>query len=224
MPPTTSSTSTKRTSKRVSHRRSITTSARWRTSRSRARPELGADAEDLTAFRFADGEWQALDTEVASETDQRVTLEFETPGFSYFAVSATSDPTAAFDAPGEVEAGGDVELDASASEDEYGEIVSYDWSVNGESLSGETTTATLDEAGDVDVELTVTNDAGETDTTTQTVSVLEADGTDGTDGTGGTDGTDEQPDDGGLGTGVIAGIVLLIIIAIAGVALYSAQE
>ncbi|EMA66030.1 Muc19 precursor [Halorubrum aidingense JCM 13560] len=168
--------------------------------------EIGAPAEDLTAFRFADGEWQALDTDVVEETDAGATVEFETPGFSYFAVSATGEPTAAFDAPGEVDAGDDVELDASASEDEYGEIASYDWSVGGESLSGETATTTLDDAGDVDVELTVTNDAGETDTTTQTISVLE---------TGDGDGTaDPTPEDDGLPVGLIGGIVVLLLVLV----------
>ena len=180
--------------------------------------EIGADAEDLTAFRFADGEWQPLETEVANETNQRVALEFEAPGFSYFAVSATSAPTAAIDAPSEVDAGTEVTLDASGSSTEYGEITSYDWSVDGESLSGETATATLDEAGDVTVELTVTNDAGETDTASTTITVEQTDdgtdGTDGGDGTDGTDGGDDSTDDGIPGFGPLVALVALVAAAL----------
>ena len=174
--------------------------------------EIGADAEDLTAFRFADGEWQTLDTEVADENDQRVVVEFQTPGFSYFAVSATGEPTAAIDAPSEIEAGDEVTLDASGSETEYGEIVSYDWSVDGESLSGETATATLDEAGDVSVELTVENDAGETDTASATITVTQVDDGDGT-GTGDGDGGDggDGDDGGNLGLALVLVLFGLLI-------------
>ena len=173
---------------------------------------IGADAEDLTAFRFADGEWQTLDTEVADENDQRVVVEFQTPGFSYFAVSATGEPTAAIDAPSEIEAGDEVTLDASGSETEYGEIVSYDWSVDGESLSGETATATLDEAGDVSVELTVENDAGETDTASATITVTQVDDGDGT-GTGDGDGGDggDGDDGGNLGLALVLVLFGLLI-------------
>ena len=176
--------------------------------------ELGADAEDLTALRFAGGEWQPLETEVADENDQRVVLEFETSGFSYFAVSATGEPTAAIDAPSEVDAGTEVTLDASGSSTEYGEIASYDWSVDGESLSGETATTTLDEAGDVSVELTVTNDAGETDTASATITVAQTDDGDGTDGADGTDGDDTGTDDGIPGFGPLVALVALVAAAL----------
>jgi len=122
-------------------------------------------------------------------------------------VSAVSEPTAAIDAPGEVEPGTEVTLDASGSEDKYGEIVSYDWSVDGESLSGETATATLDEPGDVSVELTVENDAGETNSASATISVAQAD--DGADGSDGDDGDDGIP-----GFGPVVALVALVAAAL----------
>ena len=135
------------------------------------------------------------------------------PLLSYFSVSATSEPTAAIDAPAEVEDGDEVTFDGSASEDEYGEIVSYEWTVDGESLSGETATTTLENPGDVDVELTVTNDAGETDTTSATISVLEEDVDDGV----------EDPDD---GPSTILGVFVILLVIVLGVggALYAQRR
>ncbi len=177
--------------------------------------ETGADADDLRMNRYNadEGEWQSLETEPLEQTDTHVRLEAETPGFSYFSVSATSEPTAAIDAPAEVEEGDEVTLDGSTSEDEYGEIVSYDWTVDGESLSGETATTTLENPGDVDVELTVTNDAGETDTTSTTISVLEEDVGD----------EIEDPDD---GPSTILGlfVILLVIVLVVGGVLYAQRR
>jgi len=177
--------------------------------------EVGADADDLRINRYNadEGEWQGLETEPLGQTDTHVRVEAETPGFSYFSVSATSEPTAAIDAPAEVEEGDEVTFDGSASEDEYGEIVSYEWTVDGESLSGETATTTLENPGDVDVELTVTNDAGETDTTSATISVLEEDVDDGV----------EDPDD---GPSTILGVFVILLVIVLGVggALYAQRR
>ena len=177
--------------------------------------EIGADADDLRMNRYNadEGEWQGLETDPIGQTDTHVRLEAETPGFSYFSVSATSEPTAAIDAPAEVEEGEEVTLDASGSEDEYGEIVSYDWTVDGESLSGETVTTTLENPGDVDVELTVTNDAGETSTAGATVSVLEEDVGDVVD----------DPDD-GISTILGVFVILLVIVLGVGGALYAQRQ
>jgi PGF-pre-PGF domain-containing protein/PGF-CTERM protein len=156
---------------------------RKRVSRARLE-EIEADAADLRISRFDDeaGEWQLLDTEVVESGEERVVLEADTPGFSFFAVSAVSVPEATVDAPSEVTVGEGFTLDASGSSDRYGEIVAYEWRVDGETLTGETVTTAIDTAGDVTVELTVENDAGETDTETATVSVSEADADDEQDG------------------------------------------
>ena len=153
------------------------TSATVEFSVSRERLEaVDADAEDLRVFRGVDDGYQPLETTVSDEGDDTITVTAETPGFSVFTVSAVSEPEAVADVtPGTVQAGDEVELSAVDSSTEYGEIAAYEWSVAGESLSGETATTTLEEAGTVDVELTVTNDAGETATTTASVTVEEPD-------------------------------------------------
>ncbi|TKX77076.1 PGF-pre-PGF domain-containing protein, partial [Halorubrum sp. SD626R] len=179
---------------------------------------IGAEPSELTAVRLNEGEWETLDTTVAAETADGVTLEAETPGFSVFAVNAVSEPEAAAAVdPGTVSAGDEVTLDGSGSTDEYGEIVAYDWSVAGESLSGETATATIDETGEYAVELTVTNDAGETDTATADL-VVES-GTDAGDGTdGGTDDGEPTEEPAGLGLPAIGGLIALVVVAAAAVA------
>lgn len=177
---------------------------------------VGAEPSELTAVRLNDGEWEPLETTVSEETADGVTLQAEAPGFSVFAVNAVSDPdaTAAID-PGTVTAGEEVTLDGGDSTDEYGEIVAYDWSLAGQSISGETTTATVDEPGEYTVELTVTNDAGETDTTTATLAVEPAaDSGDGPDDDG-PDDDDPTDEPAGLGTTAIALLVALALLAVA---------
>ena len=165
--------------------------------------EIDANPEDLRANRFVNGEWQTLETNVAEQTESEVVLEAETPGFSYFAVSAVSEPVADLSIdPETVEAGSDISLDASGSTTEHGEIVSYEWSVADETLTGETATTTIDETGEYDVELTVTNDAGETDTASSTLVVeSESDGGEDDDGSDGDEGGDGDDDAGGGGGG-----------------------
>lgn len=135
---------------------------------------IEADAEDLRVNRYNEnaGEWQGLETEVVEQSGNRVVLEAETPGFSYFAVSAVSEPQAALAInPETSEPGEEITLSAAKSSDRYSEIVAYEWSVAGQQLDGETAAVTVEDAGTYDVELTVTNDAGETDTTSETFAV-----------------------------------------------------
>lgn len=185
--------------------------------------EIGAAPEDLRINRYNDdaGEWQGLETEVIEETNNFVRLEAETPGFSFFGVSAVGEPAAAIDSPSEITVGEVLTLDGSESSDQYGEIVAYEWSVGETSLTGETVTTSFDEPTDVTVELTVENDAGETNTATTTVTVVEDDGTE-TGGTG-TDGTGEEPDD--SSSPIIAVVLLLFALLIGGgVAYYIFQD
>ncbi|WP_435074839.1 PKD domain-containing protein [Halorubrum sp. HHNYT27] len=138
----------------------------------------GTDVDDLRLSRHSDGEWQALETTVVDRDGGDIVLAAETPGFSVFAVSAVSRPEAAIAvessdiAPGET-----VSLSGESSSDEHGDIVAYDWTIDGEATTGSVTETTFAEPGEYDVELTVTNDAGETDSTTTTVAV-ESTGTD----------------------------------------------
>ena len=62
----------------------------------------------------------------------------------------------------------DIELDASNSE---GSITQYAWTINGQTLSGQTTSTTLTEAGEYTLTLTVTDPEGQTATTQQSVFV-----------------------------------------------------
>jgi len=61
-----------------------------------------------------------------------------------------------------------IELDASDSE---GSITQYTWTINGETLSGQTNSTTLTEAGEQTLVLTVTGNDGQTATTQQSVFV-----------------------------------------------------
>ena len=53
--------------------------------------EMGVDAETLRVDHFADGQWQSLETEIVDQNEEVVVIEAETPGFSYFTISATED-------------------------------------------------------------------------------------------------------------------------------------
>ena len=145
--------------------------------------EADATAEDLQVHRYADGEWQPLETSVAEETDSGVVLAADTPGFSFFAASAVGEPDAELSLSSDaVDPGTQVTFDGSGSEDPYGEIVAYNWSVAGEGLTGETASLALEEPGEYTVELAVTNDAGETNTTTATLVVSDPGSGDSEDG------------------------------------------
>jgi PGF-pre-PGF domain-containing protein len=138
--------------------------------------ERAAAAEDLRITRFHDGEWQRLETRIVEETEAGVTLEADTPGFSFFAASAVGEPDAELSvSPDETRTDTAVTLDATDSVDQYGDIVTYEWRIAGEELSGETASVTVDDPGEYTVELVVTNDAGETDTATAALVVEAAD-------------------------------------------------
>ena len=48
--------------------------------------EIQVDADDATVYRYHDGRWNALDTELVDQDEQSYQLRAETPGFSQFAV------------------------------------------------------------------------------------------------------------------------------------------
>ncbi|MFW6047918.1 MAG: PKD domain-containing protein, partial [Candidatus Natronoplasma sp.] len=84
-----------------------------------------------------------------------------------------------------VEVGEEFTLDASGSSDNVG-IASYEWDLdNGDAETGEQITYTYDEAGTYTVELTVTDEAGNSDTDTVETTVKESDGGDEDEGTPG---------------------------------------
>ena len=174
---------------------------------------VGAPTDALSVVRLTEDGWQSLDTRVAERTDAAVTLEAETPGFSVFAVNAVGEPEAAATVdPATATTGESITLDGSDSSAPYGEIVSYEWSVADQTLSGETPTVTLEESGDYTVELTVTTDAGETDSTTVSVTTEQP-----------AQETQEQEpaeavtDDGIPGFGALGALVVLVLLSVAAI-------
>lgn len=132
---------------------------------------VDATPTEVQLYHQVEETWQPLETTVVEERDDGAVLEAVTEGFSTFAVSAVSTPTAVLTAPETATIGEEVVFDASEATDEYGEITAIEWTIDGETATGETVTTTFDEPGDFGVELTVTNDAGETDTVTETVTI-----------------------------------------------------
>jgi PKD domain. len=139
--------------------------------------EIDADAEDLRIHRLVDGSLEALDTDVLSQANDVVRITATTPGFSFFVTSAVDVPEAEIElTPAEPVVGDEITLDGSGSTDQYGAIVSYQWSLNANgvqerTVTGEQASVVLDESGEYSVELTVENGAGETTTRTTTVTV-----------------------------------------------------
>ncbi|WP_435099827.1 PKD domain-containing protein [Halorubrum sp. N11] len=135
--------------------------------------EINASADELRIYHFVEGEWTALETTVVeTDDDDVVVVQADPESLSYFAVSAVSEPTAEFTVtPTDLDTETPVVIDASSSTTSYGDLVTYDWVIDGTTASGETVETNFTDAGTVEIELTVENDAGETDTTTQSVSV-----------------------------------------------------
>lgn len=65
----------------------------------------------------------------------------------------------------------EVSFEAAASDPDGGQITSYEWSIDGEPATGQTVTHSFGTPGDKQVELTVTDDEGETDTVSKTLTV-----------------------------------------------------
>ena len=175
--------------------------------------EHDIESEDLALYRDETGRWNELDATEVETTDTHHVFEAESPGLSLFAVGApdSTEPTSGPDAvvtvsPSVVTVGEEVTLDGSDSTNEDGEITAYNWSVNGETLTGEVVTVTADEPGEYTVELTVTNDAGETDTTVTDLTVTAGEET--SDNGLPTTTDDETP----VGFAIYAIIVLLVVV------------
>jgi PGF-pre-PGF domain-containing protein len=137
--------------------------------------EMNASAENLRITHFSNGSWHTLETDILEETGTHTRVAANISSFSFFSVSVVDTPEAVLDiTPQSSEVGERVVFDASDSIDRYGEIVTYKWSIQNETFSGEEVTATFDEAGEYDVKLTVENGAGETDTQRSTVTIESA--------------------------------------------------
>lgn len=138
--------------------------------------ERDVEPQHVRLNRFTDDEWQGLETELVDETDERVVVEAETPGFSFFSTSGVSEPEPVIDLqPAAADVGEAVELDGTDSSDRYGEIVSYEWALDGSVVGEDDRTSVEPDEGMYDVSLTVTNDAGESATATETLTVGDPD-------------------------------------------------
>lgn len=92
-------------------------------------------------------------------------------------VEAIRTPTAAFDyEPKEPLAGKEVVFDASPAAEESVEIQTYEWTIEGETITTQEKTVghTFQQQGEYEVSLRVVNDQGNEDSTTRTVSIDES--------------------------------------------------
>jgi len=51
-----------------------------------------AGSDELAVWHYNDDQWEVLPTTVVNQTDDRVTLDAETDGFSYFVITSTTEP------------------------------------------------------------------------------------------------------------------------------------
>jgi len=128
---------------------------------------VGVSVDDLVVANQVNDRWEPLGV-TALETEDGATLIADTRAFSEFAVVASTPPTPVVEVLGGSD-GGTVTLDGTPSSDEYGDVVSYEWTVGGENHEGERTEVPAPE-GQTEISLTVTNDVGLKDTTTVTYS------------------------------------------------------
>ncbi|WP_267641409.1 PKD domain-containing protein [Haloarchaeobius amylolyticus] len=138
------------------------------------------DAGATVSFRVAGA---SADTTVAWESGDHREVDVS--------LSDSGAPTAALGSDREAAAGETLAFDGSNSTDDTA-IARYEWSVDGQTKTGESAAFTFEEAGEYEVSLTVTDLAGRTDTATATVTVGDGGGAGGGGAGGGGQGGDEQ--------------------------------
>lgn len=159
----------------------------------------GYAVQDLQVLQYDAGSWERLDTAVVDRTSDRVIVEATPVGASVFTVAAVERPTASFSVqPQTATPNGTITLDASDASTPFGEIVRYEWSVGGRTLTGATVNVSFEETGRNTVELAITTDAGRTANASQTVAVEPPTAADA--GTG----------DGTPGFGVVVGLLAIL--------------
>jgi len=155
-----------------------------------------ADADtELTVETYdnwTEGDYQWIHLAVGSSSDQfqsnegTVSIETTPPDGDPTGPSPPSDdptdpdpieptPSAVISIdPDPAVVGENVTFSGVESTDEDGDIVSYEWLIDNETYKGENVTKAFDTAGTYDVELTVTNSDGASDTATDTITVEDA--------------------------------------------------
>jgi PKD repeat protein len=150
-------------------------------------PGAGGTIEDYS-WNFGDGTQNNPDTEDTGTTPA-ATHTYTTPGVYTLTLTVTDDlgvtnsishqltvdspPSASFTAtPNPVAPGSGITFNASGSSDSFGTITGYSWTFgDGGTSTSEDPTHTYATRGTYDVTLTVTNDAGQTGTITEPVTV-----------------------------------------------------
>ncbi|MUV59624.1 PKD domain-containing protein [Halobacterium sp. CBA1126] len=87
-------------------------------------------------------------------------------------VDVNAPPTASVAVPSSVYTQETLAVDGTDSSDPDGEVIDYDWSIEGASAAGPNGSVSFSDDGVYEVSLTVTDDAGATDTATANVTVL----------------------------------------------------
>jgi len=136
----------------------------------------GESTTETVSVPTSSGDAGTYTVTVESENDTATTTVTVNPA------GGNTPPTASFTfTPNSPDTSDTVMFDASGSSDPDGTVMSYDWDFgDGTTASGETATHSFPGPGDYTVTLTVTDDDGATDTTTQTVSVTDNGGTEAT--------------------------------------------
>ncbi|SEH15531.1 hypothetical protein SAMN04487967_2122 [Natronorubrum sediminis] len=135
-----------------------------------------ASASEVRIFAATDDGWEPLGTSVVEEgeggSDHVLEAETSAEENGVYAVSHVGQPTAAIDLESEtVTAGEDLEFSGGDSLDSDYDLESFEWTIDDTEFEGETATEAIDEPGEYTVWLTVTNEAGETDSTSSTLTV-----------------------------------------------------
>jgi len=157
-------------------------------------PLVGAPvAFDATESADSDGTIERYEWDLDGDGDferegATVTTAFSDPGTKTVTARVTDDdgatnettvsvdvnapPTASLDVTSSVYTGSAVTVDGTDSADPDGEVVDYAWTIEGASAEGPNGTVSFGDDGTYEVSLTVTDDAGATDTATANVTVL----------------------------------------------------
>lgn len=129
--------------------------------------------EEVLLLHYQDGQLEdTVAAEQVGENSEYYLFESTVTGFSTFGMASdTQDPEAEFTASDTtVEEGESITFDASDSSDNVG-IESYDWDFGDRTGSGEEITHSYSTDGTYNVELTVTDEAGNSDTDSMSITV-----------------------------------------------------